>query len=93
MLWVLGNYSRFIRPGARRIKVTVDNNNLLASAYKNADQTIDVVIINSSKENMKIDVDKAFRAYVTSDAGNLQPANISNTIDIPARSVVTLTNH
>jgi hypothetical protein len=93
MLWVLGNYSRFIRPGARRIKVTVDNNNLLASAYKNEDQTIDVVIINSSKENMKIDVDKAFRAYVTSDAGNLQPANISNTIDIPARSVVTLTNH
>jgi O-glycosyl hydrolase len=93
MLWALGNYSRFIRPGARRIKVTVDNNNLLASAYKNADQTIDVVIINSSKENVKIDVDKAFRAYVTSDAGNLQPANISNTIDIPARSVVTLTNH
>jgi O-glycosyl hydrolase len=93
MLWVLGNYSRFIRPGAKRIKVSIDNNNLLVSAYKNTDQTIYIVVVNSSKAAVKIALDKAFRAYVTSDAGNLQPIAIGKTIDIPARSVVTLTNH
>jgi hypothetical protein len=40
MLWAFGNYSRFIRPGARRVKASLDQtvmgvHDVLASAYHN----------------------------------------------------------
>jgi autotransporter-associated beta strand protein len=57
-LWVLGNYSRFIRPGAERIDFTGDNSNvngLLASAYRdNTTQKITVVYVNMSAENVDV---------------------------------------
>jgi O-glycosyl hydrolase len=97
MLWVLGNYSRFVRPGAQRIKATVsDSTSLLVSAYKK-DQAITIIAINNSKDAINITFDakiKIVRSYVTSDIGNLQPVTINRIISIPARSVVTLTgNH
>jgi O-glycosyl hydrolase len=95
MMWALGNYSRFIRPGAQRIKTTgSDNNALLVSAYKNTNHTITIVTVNSSKDLMNITLDgkiEKLRSYITSDAGNLEPIAVNNIITIPARSVVTIT--
>lgn len=98
MMWALGNYSRFVRPGAKRIKATLsDNDTLLVSAYKNTDRTITIVAVNSSKDLMNITLDdkkvriKKLRSYITSDTGNLEPIAINHTISIPARSVVTVT--
>ena len=94
MMWVMGNYSRFIRPGAKRIKALNDNNALLVSAYKNTNHTITIVTVNSSKDLMNITLDgkiKKLRSYITSDAGNLKPVAVNNIITIPARSVVTIT--
>ena len=58
-MWVLGNYSRFIRPGAIRLTVnTFDENQkllsegdtdphgLMCSAYRNTDGSLIVVVIN-----------------------------------------------
>lgn len=95
MMWVLGNYSRFIRPGAVRIKTTVnDNNALLVSAYKNTNHSITIVAVNSSKDPVNIALEdkiRKLRSYITSDAGNLKPVAVHHTITIPARSVITIT--
>lgn len=69
LMWVLGNYSRFIRPGAIRLGITGLNNHgelipegdtnplaIMISAYENIDNTAVVVIINYSKYNKEINI-------------------------------------
>lgn len=61
LLWTLGNYSRFIRPGATRIDISstdkagnimpdsaTDPYGLMLSAYLNADGSVVIVVINYS---------------------------------------------
>lgn len=67
LMWALGNYSRFIRPGAVRMNVTAlnpegeiipegdtDPKGLMCSAYKNENGKWAVVVINYSEEPKKI---------------------------------------
>ncbi|WP_462431218.1 glycoside hydrolase [Bacteroides nordii] len=105
LLWCLGNYSRFIRPGARRISVTssVGTNNirgLMISAFENSDGKLVVVAINYSEGdqqivfNVKLDDEFYFQPYITSDKtdDNLRPMPLirsTERIIIPKRSVVT----
>lgn len=62
LLWAVGNYSRFIRPGAVRYDIQAkdsqenvipegfnDPNGIMCSAYKNTDGTWAIVAINYSK--------------------------------------------
>lgn len=102
MLWVLGNYSRFVRPGAKRIAAELNDSaavkNILLSAYKNTDNSINVVVINNGDTDVDINMQckglrsGGMRSYTTNETGNLQPAYISGNIaHIPSRSVVTLT--
>lgn len=52
LLWALGNYSRFVRPGMRRIEMAVpgeDIEGIMGSAYKNdAERQIAAVYVNMS---------------------------------------------
>lgn len=102
MLWVLGNYSRFVRPGAKRITTALNDStagkNFLLSAYKNTDNSINIVIINNGDTSVTVNLEGkgigtgGMRSYTTNATQNLAPAYISgNTASIPARSVVTLT--
>jgi hypothetical protein len=105
ILWTLGNYSRFIRPGSKRIDClgAADKYSLMASAYK--DETNDkliVVIINVTDEAKDfsfsidgVDSNFTFTSYITSDIlGNDLREDITfnylEGITIPAKSVVTL---
>jgi O-glycosyl hydrolase len=104
MLWVLGNYSRFIRPGAKRIQATVkdsaSHNGLLVSGYRNTDNTVNVVVVNNKAEAVDIKLQyknanvKQVRTYTTSADSSLQPGtayvNANKAISIPGKSVVTL---
>ena len=99
LLWTLGNYSRFIRPGAVRISSTLsagDNpTSLMSSSYKNADGNIVTVLINYSdkEEVIKIKGTTPKKMYITSDAPGckLRPMDLSgDVVAIPARSVVTI---
>lgn len=69
LMWALGNYSRFIRPGAKRYAVQAldDNGNvvpdgetdpkgLMMSAYKNKDGKWVAVIINYGQEDREVTV-------------------------------------
>lgn len=102
MLWVFGNYSRFVRPGAKRIVAELNDStaakNILVSAYKNTDNRVDIIVINSGTTASTIAIqckelrNKSMRSYTTNAQENLLPGYVSgNTFSVPPRSVVTLT--
>lgn len=70
LMWALGNYSRFIRPGAIRLGVSAYNNKgeivtegdtdpyaLMISAYKNTDGTSVVVVINYNENEKTVNLE------------------------------------
>ncbi len=105
-LWVLGNYSRFIRPGYKRIELTTnkdeDLNKLLGSAFMSEDgKRVVMVYVNmqSSQNSVRIKVDgqsaaKDINVYRTSESESLKHINstfsLGRLIAIPAKSVVTV---
>lgn len=48
-LWALGNWSRFLFPGARRVGVTASGATLSASAFQNPDGSLVCVLINTGE--------------------------------------------
>lgn len=79
-LWALGNFSRFIRPGSRRIACTGADNKvgLMASAYVDSSSNkLILVFINAATNDQKIDLSisglgsgqriKYFTPFVTSN--------------------------
>lgn len=100
MLWALGNYSRFIKPGAKRIDVSLSQPDLkfplLISAYKNKNHLV-LVIVNSNVEDIGLALDtnhgkiKYTTSYTTSATNELTPAAIiKSAVVVKARSVVTV---
>jgi len=78
LLWALGNFSRFIRPGAQRINVTsesIDVNNVnqfMISSYISADnQKLVTVIINNGNSEGSIAINtksgqvRSWQPYIT----------------------------
>ena len=59
LMWTLGNFSRFVRPGAVRLDMegNMEIDGLMLSAYKNTDGTLAIVAINYSKEDRPISID------------------------------------
>jgi len=50
--YYIGQFSKFIRPGARRIICSSNNDTLLATAFINPDNTIAVVVLNETDKPM-----------------------------------------
>ena len=101
-LWVLGNYSRFIRPGYKRVAVTgADNQNgLMASSWLSPDEkTLVTVFVNMDQNSQKTSITVADNAiesvktYLTDKNYSLKyqsKLNDASSMEIPARSVVTV---
>ena len=99
LLWALGNYSRFVRPGAVRYEVDgkEDPYGLMVSAYKNQDGSWVVVAINYSEEQKPFSISRdqvavgadRWQAYRTSDADGetLKPVAVTGTLQ--PRSITT----
>lgn len=106
LLWSLGNYSRFIRPGMRRIEMaggTQDIHGLMASAYADeANRSHVAVFVNMSDKPASVKIRMAgdanvppgkFIPYLTSAESNLQRGEAldpSSPFEVPARSVMSL---
>jgi O-glycosyl hydrolase len=98
LLWALGNYARFVRPGMVRVKCDVEPeqspvDGLLASAYKRPDGAVVVVLVNLSQETTVGDLgsDRKASVYTTSESSSLAKSEEpAARITIPARSVVTV---
>lgn len=110
LLWSFGNYSRFVRPGAVRYGMAAidssgnivdegdtDPKGIMCSAYKNADGTWAVVVINyaSTLRPFEVSIDghpAHWQMYRTSErpAENLAPAGRTDgSVMLPPRSVTT----
>ena len=101
-LWVLGNYSRFIRPGYKRIQLADDGdmNALLGSAWLSPDgQEAVAVLVNMKRSSRKVNLAMgeggvaSVKVYVTDKDHDLElDASLKDASDmeIPARSVVTV---
>ncbi len=84
--WASAQFSRFVRPGARRIEVTQEHEignytRLLTSAYRNEDGGIVLQIVNDGNEVVTLDVAMAdgsprslctIRTYVTDEVRRLE---------------------
>lgn len=102
LLWALGNYSRFVRPGAVRIGVKKDGRQsptepygLMCSAYRNSDGQVVVVMINYSDRarevNMRAPRKGRWQVYRTSDGESLKYIGLrDNKMTMPPRSITTL---
>jgi O-glycosyl hydrolase len=104
ILWALGNFSRFIRPGDIRIAASIPSiadtaDSFLISAFRDKTaKKIVIVAVNSGIQprDIKIDLKNSqvnqLRTYITSESGDLKPGKsfyIKDTFSVPARSVVT----
>ncbi|MCD8288051.1 MAG: beta-glycosidase, partial [Porphyromonadaceae bacterium] len=101
-LWVLGNYSRFIRPGYRRIALDLsESRSFFGSAWisPSGDEIV-AVYSNLSSKGVRLNethVDwggdvKSITTYTTSGSKNLAPATVSpdDQVVIDAESVTTV---
>ncbi|MEQ0565178.1 glycoside hydrolase family 30 beta sandwich domain-containing protein [Amycolatopsis sp. NEAU-NG30] len=100
--YALANYSRFIRPGATRISAT-GSGSLAASAYRNPDGSVVVVLLNSGTGSVATTVattgtgltSGTVTPYLTNSGSSTaaQPtiglANGAFSATVPARSLVT----
>lgn len=97
LLWVLGNYARFVRPGMVRIPCEVAPvqscaDGLLASAYRDAGGAIVVVLVNQARREVLCDLGMPVMAdtYTTSATASLEPnRQPASGLTVPARAVVT----
>lgn len=106
LLWALGNYSFFVRPGMTRIaeKTSDSNSGILASAYIDSiNEVLSVVLVNNTSQTRKIDLSfisvprkfntKQFKMYETSDRCDLQYKGETGTrFSMPPNSIITLSN-
>lgn len=103
MLWALGNYSLFIRPGFKRIDLAGadDVSNVLGSAFISPDgKRIVAVFVNSSFDSVAADISmpsdcqkkiakvSAFKTDERSDLSNLRVSDLSKFVFSP-RSITT----
>ncbi len=97
--WILGNFSRFIRPGFVRMTTGTSPGGVFVSAYRDpsSDQFVIVAVNhNFSNVSMNFNVQSFWThevtPYVTSASQDLAPMPVTylqNTQTLPARSVVT----
>lgn len=97
LLWVLGNYARFVRPGMTRVACAIEPeqsslNGVLASAYKGPENKLVVVFINLSRQEQRcaLGSGRRFDVYTTCEKVSLEriEENVLN-VALPARAVVT----
>lgn len=97
-LWTMGNYSRFVRPGAVRIDAKSDNEVVRVSAYRDAESgRLAVVVINNSVETQMIQfadssLPQSVDVYETSETNDLaliSSGTLASTITLAPSSVTT----
>ena len=101
MLWALGNYSRFIKAGSKRVGVSITNGKekqIYISAYLDNSNLV-TVAVNTSEQDIDLDLEvkgskpNVVQTYVTSAAYNLSPYKqykSNQGIRVPAKSITTI---
>jgi O-glycosyl hydrolase len=99
LLWVLGNYSRFVRPGMVRIHCEISPqqssvDGILVTAYKDVkEKRLVYVLTNLSEQQSHINLGHSgeVKAYTTDEDSDLEfSIQKAHQVSLPARSVTTL---
>lgn len=96
-MWAFGNYSRFIKPGYKRIESDIKDSDLLVSAYVSPEKNETVIVaINLAKENKSVELSnvkvKKAEIYETSERNNCSLVKEVSSLkgyEFPAESVTT----
>lgn len=73
--YYIGHFSKFIRPGARRVSTVASRSALMATTWCNEDQSMATILMNESDEEI------TYKLYVGDQVTNLK---------IPARAIQTV---
>jgi hypothetical protein len=101
LLWVLGNYARFVRPGMVRIACSLSQaqsvqDGVLVSAYRDVTggQVVHVFTnLSEQARQVHLGPDRPVKTYTTDEQRNLGLSRQSlSGVSLPARSVVTVVN-
>ena len=81
--FVMGNYSKFLSAGDKRIEGCVDNasDGVFASVFRRSDGSIIVVLTNTGSENITLNLPEGYvgkEAWETSENRNLERVNQSD---------------
>lgn len=97
-LYAMGNYSRWIKPGAVRVEATVDESSLLTTAYLSHDaKSVIIVITNPTDQSVECRIDsktKLAKSAETLSTSSTQSADAGhadiNKLSVAPMSIVTL---
>ena len=90
--YVTGNFSKYIKPGSKRIEALTDDKSVLCVAFKNENELV-VVFINKSNEEKVVSVPKGKQLLVsvTDEKNNLnESVTESPDISLTPKSVTTV---
>ncbi len=98
IMWALGNYSRFVRPGMQRVSLTADLPGIYASAYVNqAKKELVIVAVNESNTDKTIrcktpaEPSQQVSMYLTTASLDLtKTTGNADSLLIPAKAVATI---
>lgn len=96
LLWALGNYARFIRPGMKRIAASIQGTNekISISAYGGSEGDVVIVLTNHQEKDEFLNLAKGFKpeaAYLTDGTHDLESIPITGSqIKLPAKSLLSI---
>lgn len=98
MLWAVGNYSRFIRPGMKRVSAVTDSysnaedaaQHVMVSTYKDeVNKQVVIVVVNMTSASQNINctgvnfVAGSVKAYTTSGSKDLSVSSVADISKVP----------
>lgn len=90
--YVTGNYSCYIKPGAKRIEAATDDAQVLVTAFKTDEETV-LVLVNNSEESKQFSLpeEREVLIAVTDKDNNLEESTVgTDCIELTPRSVTTV---
>jgi len=99
LMWAIGNFSRFVRPGSIRVKADCLEDEVYVTGFV-LNNALQVVVINYGESVKPLRLELAgtegatARPYITSDKDYhklhpMKPLDIDNAFEMPARSIIT----
>jgi glucosylceramidase len=90
--YVTGNYSKYVKPGAKRIEASTDDKDVLVTAFKNNEEIVLVFVNNSNAEKQfSLSEEKEILISVTDKDNNLKESVIgAKDVTLTPKSVTTV---
>jgi len=90
-LWAMGNYSRFVRPGMKRIEASITQPDCLITGFTDGKSTVFVIVNLGNPFVLDLPLQNEINSYTTSENQNLHYQKVvESNMQIPGASVVTI---